>query len=76
MAKFIDLTGENIGDWEVIEYAGKSMWRCKCKCGKEKLVDGKSLRNGKSKSCGLCAGKKERNARGNIKIYLEWYLEN
>lgn len=58
MPKLIDLTGKNIGDWEVIEYAGKSMWRCKCKCGKENLVDGKSLRNGKSKSCGSCASKK------------------
>lgn len=75
MPKLIDLTGKNIGDWEVIEYAGKSMWRCKCKCGKENLVDGKSLRNGKSKSCGSCASKKEwntkKNSKQNIKIYLE-----
>ena len=49
MPKLIDLTGKNIGDWEVIEYAGKSMWRCKCKCGKENLVDGKIVRKGKTK---------------------------
>ena len=59
MANFIDLTGKNIGDWNVIEYYGKSMWRCRCKCGKEKLVDGNSLRNGRTKSCGSCARKRD-----------------
>lgn len=30
----------------------RSMWRCKCKCGKEVVVSGKNLINGNTKSCG------------------------
>lgn len=54
---FIDLTGKNFYNWHVIEYGYKNekhqvFWKCKCNCGKEKYVNGVSLREGKSKSCG------------------------
>lgn len=49
---FVDLTGAMIGDWKVLEYAGKGMWHCECSCGVKKLVNGQSLRLHKSTSCG------------------------
>ena len=48
----IDLTGQKINEWTVIEYAGNQMWKCKCSCGKIKLIDGQNLRSKTAKSCG------------------------
>lgn len=44
--------------WTVLQYVGKSKWRCKCDCGTIKDVDGNCLRRGGSKSCGKCGSKK------------------
>lgn len=49
--------GDIFNEWTVLEYAGtnkyqKKQWKCRCSCGKEKLVLGTYLVNGKSKSCG------------------------
>lgn len=57
MSKPIDLTNQVFERWTVISRApsnkrGETMWNCRCKCGKEKIVNGYSLRNGTSKSCG------------------------
>lgn len=52
LAKLIDLTGMQFGEWRVIEYAGDRQWICECSCGKISAVLGSSLRNGRSKSCG------------------------
>lgn len=54
---FIDETGNRYGRLTVIEYYGKnsdnkSLWRCRCDCGNEKITTGKSLRAGFCKSCG------------------------
>lgn len=46
--------------WHVIEYVGKSKWKCECECGNIKNVDGYCLRRGGSKSCGKCGTKKIR----------------
>lgn len=43
---------------------GRARWLCKCKCGKEVVVRGKSLRNGNTKSCGCY--QKERAAQSNM----------
>lgn len=53
----IDLKGMRFGKLEVLErvennYRGDAMWKCKCDCGNETIVVGKSLRNGSTKSCG------------------------
>ena len=50
--QFVDLTGKQIGEWEVLEYLGKGKWLCKCSCNKTKVVDGHELRRGATKSCG------------------------
>ena len=56
-----DLTGQRFGKLTVIEQAEdyidkcnihKSMWKCKCDCGKEKNILGASLKSGNSTSCG------------------------
>lgn len=49
---FIDLSGQQIYDWHVIDYAGDRFWNCRCICGKVKKVRGELLRSGRSKSCG------------------------
>lgn len=56
MGKFIDLTGQAFGKWQVVERApnnGQSiMWHCQCKCGTVRVVSGANIRKGLSKSCG------------------------
>ena len=58
--KPIDLTGQTFGKLEVQYFAfskdNRAYWHCKCECGKEKDICGKSLRKGLSQSCG-CAQK-------------------
>lgn len=62
MSRLIDLTGQIFGDLEVLERAensadGKAQWLCKCKCGNTRMVVGKYLRNGQTKSCVDCSYK-------------------
>lgn len=54
---FKDLTGKKFSRWSVIGYAGKrgqnSYWLCQCVCGSSaRAINGKSLKGGKTKSCG------------------------
>lgn len=51
---FKDLTGRQFGNWEVLEYVGNHLWKCRCSCDKHtiKLVDRFSLISGASTSCG------------------------
>ena len=57
MSKVIDITGQNFGRLLVIKRVennkyGGTRWLCKCACGKEKIVNGKCLKNGHTQSCG------------------------
>lgn len=52
MPKFIDITNRLFGRWTALSYSGARKWLCRCSCGAEKLVDGPTLRNGASTSCG------------------------
>lgn len=46
MGKFIDLTGQTFGDWEVMSYNKNSYWNCKCiHCGQERVILGYKLKN-------------------------------
>ena len=62
MGKLIDLTGQTFGLWTVLFRApskkGETMWWCECGCENKtkRIVSGRNLRNGKTKSCG-CIGK-------------------
>lgn len=51
------LTGERFGKLTAIELVGKTkygvaLWRCKCDCGNEIVVQAGNLKNGHTKSCG------------------------
>lgn len=54
--KAIDLTGQKFGRLTVIERAENNgnvvCWVCKCDCGNVRIVQGCSLRNGRTTSCG------------------------
>jgi hypothetical protein len=55
--KRLNLVGEKFGRLKVLEYAGNnkhrsSLWLCKCDCGNEKIIKGRNLINGDTKSCG------------------------
>lgn len=53
-----DLTGKEFGKWKVISRAYDNTksrgakWNCQCQCGTRRIVFGKNLRNGTSRSCG------------------------
>ncbi|WDP92310.1 MAG: hypothetical protein HUN04_22330 [Desulfobacter sp.] len=56
MGAFQDLTGRRFGKLKVMKTVGKNggsyKWLCKCDCGNEKVIFGKSLSSGKTRSCG------------------------
>ena len=57
MSKLIDMTGKKINRLTILERAannsqGKAQWKCECECGNIIIVEGSSLRNGHTKSCG------------------------
>lgn len=62
----IDMTGQLFGRLFVIGYQeasmGRALWKCRCQCGTEIVVTGKSLRGGNTKSCGCLSreGARER----------------
>lgn len=53
-----DLTGMRFGRWLVNSWAGENnsgqryLWLCRCDCGTERLVRGRALQAGRSRSCG------------------------
>ncbi len=52
-----DITGRKFERWTVLSangsnQRGESLFRCRCECGVEKVVLGKSLVSGASRSCG------------------------
>jgi len=65
---FVDFEGMRFGKLTVISYAGRAggnykahAWICRCDCGNEKIITGKSLGQGKNKrvrSCGCIAREK------------------
>ena len=57
-----DLKGNRYGNWVVKQYTGSRhespYWLCRCDCGTEKPVCGKSLKSGASISCGCVRNEK------------------
>lgn len=47
-----DIAGRTYGRWTVLTYEGRQRWRCRCRCGTEKVITKATLKI--SKSCG-CA---------------------
>lgn len=61
MGKFIDLTGQQFGEWTVLHRVESlqsksgnyiTMYRCRCSCGVEKDVRAANLKAGNSNNCG------------------------
>lgn len=46
------MIGQRFNKWLVLEYSGKSYYKCKCDCGTIKNVRIDGLKNGRSTSCG------------------------
>lgn len=53
-----DLIGQRFGKLTSVEFAGvrskRSLWRCVCACGGEKIVMHHNLKYGRTSSCGKC----------------------
>jgi hypothetical protein len=61
MHKRYDLVGKTFGKLTVLEFAGMgddyaSRWIVRCECGTEKIVDGKNMVKGRTRSCGCMQG--------------------
>lgn len=52
---FIDMSGKRFGRWFVLNYIGSNKWRCRCECGAVHVVDGCTLRDGRSMGCFACS---------------------
>lgn len=62
MSALIDLTGRRFGRLLVLGREGTyyyddgfvavPLWRCRCDCGREPVVQGPCLRSGRTRSCG------------------------
>lgn len=68
MGRVIDLTGKKFGRFLVVGLSGKNrhgsaMWRCRCECGTEKIIDGQGLRKGSTVSCGCLRAEHLRRGR-------------
>lgn len=82
-SKYADLfkQGQTIGDWVVLGEVVMDQYAkvpCKCKCGKEFLVDAYALKNGKSRSCISCfntnrEGAKNNSWKGYEEIPASWF---
>lgn len=53
----VDMAGSTYGRLTVLkrvenDVSGNARWLCKCECGNEKIVLGRSLRTGRTRSCG------------------------
>jgi hypothetical protein len=61
MQNVINMMGKQIGFWTVLCRADDqpkswgACWVCRCKCGKESIIQGRSLRNGGTHGCQDCA---------------------
>ena len=79
-----DLTGARFGRWTVVEKiddpnvgACRALWKCKCDCGTERIMQGKLFMNGHGKSCG-CYNREvksimaKKHGMSNTNVYHIW----
>lgn len=62
-SRIIDLTGQRFGRLVALQFVGRvndrTLWRCKCDCGKETITGYSNLYSGITRSCG-CLGDENR----------------
>jgi hypothetical protein len=78
MSKKLNIVGNRYGMLEVLSYVGKdkhskTLWMCRCDCGKMTEVIGSNLQKGNSNSCG-CARKDSITKHGGSRnrSYYTW----
>jgi hypothetical protein len=81
--RFRDETGQVHGQLKVIAFAysaeSRAVWLCRCACGNEIEVAGKSLRSGHTRSCGclrqrLAAQLKKKHGKVGTPEYRAWKM--
>lgn len=85
MPKIIDRVGKRYGRWTVVSFSGfsaderprRSLWRCVCDCGAERVMNSQTLTDGQSMSCGCLqreAVSKANKTHGGsyTKLYKQW----
>lgn len=70
MPKFQDLSGKKFNRWTIVyrvpSINKRTLYLCKCDCGVERIVQGKHVKEGSSKSCGcLCLEINAKRLQGN-----------
>lgn len=62
MGKLVDLSGQRFSRWTVLSKsshetskATSAFWLCRCDCGTGRVVSGRDLRYGRTRSCGCLA---------------------
>jgi len=80
MAEFKDITGQRFGLWVAKRPGGTApgagtLWVCRCDCGRTSVVSGRTLRNGRSRSCGCKRAYKHGHARDGLRppSYVAYY---
>ncbi len=79
MASIINLVGKRVNKLTVVAFFGRTenyhyMWKCKCECGGEAIVDGSDLRSGRAKGCGCLIGKQNTtHGKSKTKTYNVWF---
>lgn len=76
MSALIDLTGRRFGRLLVLRREGTyyyddgfvavPLWRCRCDCGRETVVQGPCLRKGTTRSCG-CLARDMKRRQGDVR---------
>ncbi len=73
--QIIDITNNIYGRLTVLNFNrredNKTLWNCICDCGNEKVVDGKSLKNGSIVSCGCKNAENKRNINNIPKDFID-----
>lgn len=72
--RYRDIKGKTFNRLTVLEYMGKSRWRCKCECGNITIVPAYDIINGRTKSCGCLL--KETSYKLNLKKHGESAFNN
>lgn len=80
--KRMDITGQKFHRITALEYVGndkhkKSLWRGKCDCGTEVVVEGSALVSGNTKSCGcynleVCSERAKTHGMTGTRVYMTW----
>jgi hypothetical protein len=73
----IDLENQRFGRLTVVEYQGGRLWLCVCDCGNAKFIEGYSLRNGLTTSCGcfhkeVISAKHFKHGKCGTRTYKSW----